>query len=131
MTGPSTRVKRMAPGWMGSCVWDGEGGSFVVLRSPNSNGAKAWLTPEQGAAMLAEYYGVDTSIVAGQATEQTWRTVLAKECDDGFHAVGCGVDDCEQGEYCAMGTGAKWADVLGITHDAAQPAGRAGSGEAR
>ena len=119
--GPHVAVKRMAPGFTGNCDWNGQGGAFVVLRASLS-GASEWLTPEQGAVMLADYYDAEPSVIAGQATPMTWRTVLAKECDDGFHDVGCGVEACEQGQFCSEGSGAKWAEVLGISHDAASPA---------
>lgn len=109
----------MRPGHTGHCTWDGDSGTFVVLAAHR---ARRTLSVKEGLALLGEYHGEAPASLAPHAALATWRTVLATECEEGFHNAGCAVDDCEQGQYCSEGSGARWVEVLGIRSAAARSA---------
>lgn len=125
-------MSRAIPGDVLPCIWDGDNGTAVVIQS--SSGVRRHiddLSKEGAEKVLAwaliQDFGYDDehlaqmradalAYVRDKASETTWRTVLASECDDGYHEVGCGVDDCEQGSMCSEGAGKRFVTVLCVNY---------------
>lgn len=126
-------MSKAIPGDVLPCVFDGYQGTAVVIQS--SSGVRRHISDfSKNAAekvlawSLITDFGYDDEHVAQmrldalayvqeKAAEITWRTVLASECDDGYHEVGCGVDDCEQGSMCSEGAGKRFITVLCVNQN--------------